>query len=120
METPQQSGKVSTLPSHHAAHNGLAEEYAEQRIQQIEAAENQLIQHIRTAGLQKQRENGLVEEVMELRKLRRQLVVHFRRAQTEAHAQVRDVIVVCLLGTMCVRISCPQLCPGTTNSMKLS
>lgn len=66
----------------------LVAEYTDRKVQDIETGENQLIQHIRTAGLPKQKENSLVEEVMQLRKMRRQLVVHFKRQQSEAAAQV--------------------------------
>lgn len=76
----------------------LVAEFEDGRVREIEAGENQLIQHIRTAGLQKQRENGLVDEVMELRKLRRQLVVHFKRQQSEARAQVS--LWVCFNGML--------------------
>lgn len=43
-------------------------------MESLEAREQDLIQHIRTAGLQKRREIALVDEVLELRKEKRKLL----------------------------------------------
>ena len=67
---------------------GALDNTVEARIALVESRENELIQHIRTAGLQKIRENNLVEEVMELRKLRRQLVASCRQQVTSVYEQV--------------------------------
>lgn len=60
----------------------------QQRIQGLESQENALIQHIRTAGLRKEREHSLVNDVMELRKQRRQMIVAYQHRQSAWQAQV--------------------------------
>jgi hypothetical protein len=64
-----------------------------EQIEDVERLEDVLLQHIRTSGLKKSRETSLIDEVLELRRVRRralsQIAADFDKLQVENNELIR-------------------------------
>jgi len=60
----------------------------------LEHLEQQIIQHIRTAGLRKPKETSLVDELLELRKLRRQVFARLNTDASNAKEEVAETLKI--------------------------